>query len=100
RKFAHVAGGPVGARVVATTDGSFVYAAGADGVLRLARDLSVDGRLLPGRNLGSIGLLPDGPTLFALAGDASIEAVDAATGAPVGHVASHGYDRLVAVMPW
>jgi len=99
-KFGHVDGGPVGRRVVATTDGSFVYAAGADGVLRLARDLSVDGRLLPGRNVASIGLLPDGRTLFALEADGSIEAVDTATGTVVGDVPSHGWDRLVAVMPW
>ena len=99
-KFGHVDGGPVGRRVVATTDGSFVYAAGADGVLRLARDLSVDRRLLPGQNVVSIGLLPDGRTLFALDADGSIQAVDTTTGAVVGEVASHGYDRLVAVMPW
>ena len=69
-------------------------------MLRLARDLSVDGRLVPGRNVASIGLLPDSRTLFALEADGSIEAVDTATGAVVGDVASRGYDRLVAVMPW
>jgi hypothetical protein len=99
-KFGHVDGGPVGRRVVATTDGSFVYAAGADGVLRLKRDLSVDGRLLTGRTVTSIGLLPDGRTLFALEADGTIEAVDTATGAAVGELAGGGYDRLVAVMPW
>jgi len=99
-KFGHVDGGPVGRRVVATTDGSFVYAAGADAVLRLKRDLSVDGRLLGGRTVTSIGLLPDGRTLFALEADGTIEAVDTATGATVGEIAGGGYDRLVAVMPW
>jgi hypothetical protein len=96
-KFGHVDGGPVGRRVVATTDGSFVYAAGADGV-RLA-GTERDGRRCRA-SVASIGLLPDGRTLFALEADGSIEAVDTATGAVIGEIAGHGYDRLVAVMPW
>jgi hypothetical protein len=98
-KFGHVDGGPVGRRVIASPDGQTVFAAGADGVLRLARDLTVEGRLLEGTRVRSIGLPPDGRTLFGLRPDGTIVAVDAATGALVGEV-SGGFDRLVAVMPW
>ena len=100
-KFGHVDGGPVGRRVVASPDGSAVFAAGTDGVLRLKPDLSVDTTLLPRSTVSSIGLLPDGRTLFALLADGGrVVAIDAATGAPVGEVPGGGFDRLVAVVPW
>jgi hypothetical protein len=100
-KFGHIDGGPVGRRVVASPDGSRVFAASSDGVLRLAApELSVDGRLLEGTRIESIGLLPDGRTLFALTGDGRLLAVDAATGELVGEVPGGSYDRLVAVVPW
>jgi hypothetical protein len=100
-KFGHVEGGPVGRRVVASPDGSAVFAAGTHGVTRLKPDLSVDGTLLEGTAVSSIGLLPDGRTLFALLADGGrVVAVDAATGALVGELPGAGYDRLVAVVPW
>ena len=99
-KFGHIDGGPVGPRVVTTTDGSTVFAAGATGVVRLGSDLSVDGRLLEDVSIRGLGLLPDGATLFALLGDGRIVAVDAASGRLVGEVPGSGYDRLAAVVPW
>lgn len=100
-KFGHVDGGPVGRRVVASPNGSAVFAAGTDGVLRLGPDLSVDTTLLAGSGVASIGLLPDGRTLYALLADGGrVVAVDAATGAQIGEVPGGGYDRLVAVVPW
>jgi DNA-binding beta-propeller fold protein YncE len=102
-KFGHIDGGPVGRRVVASPDGSAVFAVGTDGVLRLAPDLSVEATLLKGSDVSSIGLLPDGRTLFALlGGDAGgrVLAIDVATGALVGELPGSGYDRLVAVVPW
>jgi hypothetical protein len=100
-KFGHVDGGPVGRRVVASPDGSAVFAAGTDGVLRLKPDLSVDTTLVAGSTVSSIGLLPDGRTLYALLADGGrVVAVDAATGARIGEVPGGGYDRLVAVVPW
>jgi hypothetical protein len=99
-KFGHVDGGPVGRRVIATATGQTVFAAGNDGVLRLNRDLTVDARLLQGTGVTSIGLVPDGRTLFALRGDGAIVAVDASTGQSVGEVPAGGFDRLAAVMPW
>jgi hypothetical protein len=98
-KFGHADGGPVGRRVIATTTGQTVFAAGPDGVLRLARDLTVEGRLLPGVRIESIGLVPDGRTLFALRADGAIVAVDTESGALVGELPAGGYDRLAAVMP-
>jgi hypothetical protein len=98
-KFGHADGGPVGRRVIATTTGQTVYAAGPDGVLRLGRDLTVEGRLLPGVRIESIGLVPDGRTLFALRADGAIVAVDTESGALVGELPAGGYDRLAAVMP-
>jgi DNA-binding beta-propeller fold protein YncE len=102
-KFGHVEGGSVGRRVVVSPDGSAVFAVGSDGVLRLAHDLSVEATLLPSMTVSSIGLLPDGRTLFALLGGdggGRVVAIDAATGAPVGDLPGNGYDRLVAVVPW
>ena len=99
-KFGHLDGGPVARRVIATATGQTVYAAGPDGVLRLGRDLTVEGRLLPGVRVESIGLVPDGRTLFALRGDGAIVAVDTSTGQLIGEVPAGGYNRLAAVMPW
>src|SRR5262249_39707831 len=99
-KFGHVDGGPVGRRVGATSAGQPVVAAGTDGVPGLKPDLTVDARLLTGTKLQSIGLVPDGRTLFALRDDGAIVAVDASTGEAVGEVAGGGFDRLAAVMPW
>jgi hypothetical protein len=99
-KFGHVEGGPVGRRVVATSDGARVFAAFSGGVLRLsAPDLAVDGRLLDGIAVEAIGLLPDGHTLFALTRDGRVVAVDAATGTLVGELPGGGYDRLAALVP-
>jgi hypothetical protein len=78
-----------------------VFAAFGGGVLWLnVDDLSVGGRLLEGTAVESIGLTPNGRTLFALTSAGKLIAVDAATGVLVGEVPGGPFDRLSAVMPW
>jgi hypothetical protein len=100
-KFGHIDGGPVGERVVASADGSAIFAAGPDGIVALAApELRVSGRFLAGTAVEGLGLEPDGETLFALLGSGHIVGMDSATGDVVGSVPGDGFDRLVAVMPW
>ena len=100
-KFGHIDGGPVGERVVASADGSAVFAAGPDGIVGLAApELTVAGRFLDGTAVQGLGLTPDGRTLFALLGSGRIVALDASTGELVGEVPGEGFDRLLAVVPW
>ena len=101
-KFGHQEGGPVGRRVVASPDGSTLYAAGAGGIVRIETGhLTVTGRLAEGAAIDALALTPDGSTLFALLhADGRIVKLDAASGTVVGQVPGDGFDRLVAVVPW
>ena len=101
-KFGHQEGGPVGRRVVASPDGSTLYAAGAGGIARIETGhLRVTGRLAEGAAIDALALTPDGSTLFALLhADGRIVKLDAASGTVVGQVPGDGFDRLVAVVPW
>jgi hypothetical protein len=100
-KFGHIDGGPVGERVVASVDGSAVFAAGPDGIVALAApELTVAGRFLDGTPVQGLGLTPDGRTLFGLLGSGRLVALDAATGELIGEVPGEGFDRLLAVVPW
>jgi DNA-binding beta-propeller fold protein YncE len=102
-KFGHQPVGPAGRRVIAAPDGSAVYAAGRDGIMRIATDgLTVEQRALPAVQVDAMALTPDGATLFALVREdgGGIARIDAATGTVLDWVAGDGYDRLVAVVPW
>lgn len=101
-KFGHQEGGPVGRRVVVSPDGSTVFAAGAGGIVRLeTKRLTATGTLLPGAAVDALALTTDGSTLYALLGaDGRIVKLDAASGELLGEVASAGFDRLVAIVPW
>jgi hypothetical protein len=101
-KFGHIEGGPVGRRVIVSTDGRMAYAAGAEGIVAIrTADLLGAGRYPTNSTVEAIGLTPDGSTIFALLGDGGrIVALDAATGKVIGAVAGKGYDRLLAIMPW
>ncbi len=101
-KFGHQEGGPVGRRAVVSSDGSALYAAGSGGIVRIASDdLTLTGTLLPGTAVDSLGLTPDGRTLYALvhAGGRILE-LDTASGEVIGRVPGDGYDRLLAIVPW
>jgi hypothetical protein len=93
--------GRVGRRVVATPDGSAVFAAGASGVVRIAMDdLGITARMLPGEVIDALALSPDGKTLFALRHvDGRIVRLDTASSRTLSPVPGEGFDRLVAVMP-
>ncbi len=66
-KFGHEEGGPVGRRVVASADGSMLYAAGSGGIVRIATDdLTTTGTFLEGSAIDALALTPDGETLYAL----------------------------------
>lgn len=101
-KFGHIAAGAVGRRVVATPDGSAVFAAGARGIVRIeTADLAVSHRSLQGGAIDAVAITPDGTTVYALVRDGGrIARIDAATGEVVGWAAGEGYDRLVGVVPW
>ena len=101
-KFGHDAGGPVGRRLVASPDGSTLYAAGSGGIVQIAvKDLKVTGTFLPGTAVDALGLTPDGRTLYALVhGAGRIVELDSESGARVGQVPGDGFDRLVAIVPW
>jgi hypothetical protein len=100
-KFGDRGVGPVGRRVLATPDGTAIFAAGATGIVRIAmNDLGVTARLLEGEPVDALALMPDGSTLFALRhGDRRIVKLDAASGGILGSVPGEGFDRLVAVVP-
>jgi hypothetical protein len=100
-KFGHQDGAPVGQQVVATPDGSTIFAAGATGIVRIAMDdLGVTARLLDGDAIDALALAPDGSTLFALRGaDGRIVRLDTASGRILAPVPGDGFDRLVAVLP-
>jgi hypothetical protein len=101
-KFGHEPGGPVGRRVVASPDGTVLYAAGSGGIVRIAaRDLVVNGTFLDGSAIDALALTPDGETLYALVhhGGRIVE-LDTASGRALGQVPGDGYDQLVAIVPW
>ena len=100
-KFGHGEIGPVGRRLVVSPDGTLLFAAGANGVTVIrTKDLVTVRQDLVGSAVDSLGITPDGRTLFALLRDARIVARDAATGRELGTVPGKGYDRLLAVAPW
>jgi hypothetical protein len=101
-KFGHEKSGAVGRRVVVSADGSMIYAAGSNGIVRIAAtDLAMSGSLIPGTAVDALGLTPDGRTLYALVHEGGrIVELDAASGEFVGRVPGDGYDRLVAIVPW
>jgi hypothetical protein len=100
-KFGHIDVGPIGRRVVASPDGSMVFAGGPDGVVAIrARDLTVVRRDLAGAAIDGLGIMPNGLALFALLRSGEIVALDASSGRQLGAVPGSGYDRLMAVAPW
>jgi hypothetical protein len=101
-KFGHSDVGPIGRRVVASPDGSMLFAAGRDGVAAIrTSDLGLARRDLGGAAVEALGLTPDGSLLFALLrGTGRIVALDAATGRVLGWVPGEGFDRFVAIGPW
>ena len=101
-KFGHEEGGPVGRRVVASADGSTLYAAGSGGIVRIAAtDLTMTGTFLEGSAIDALALTPDGETLYALVRQGGrIVELDTASGDVIGQVPGDGYDRLVAIVPW
>jgi DNA-binding beta-propeller fold protein YncE len=101
-KFGHEAGGPAGRRVVASTDGSTLYAAGSGGIVRIApKDLTVTGSFLAGSAIDALALMPDGGTLYALVHQGGrIVKIDTASGETLESGAGGGYDQLVAIVPW
>jgi hypothetical protein len=101
-KFGHGDLGPAGRRVVASPDGASVYAAGADGIVRLGtRDLDVEQRYLTGTAIDALAVTPDGSTIFALTRSGGrIARLDAASGAVDGWVGDGGFDRLLGALPW
>jgi hypothetical protein len=100
-KFGHQLTGPAGRRVVIASDGRMVYAAGANGIVRLSGDdLGVTGWLASGTAIDALAVTPDGKTIYALTRSGGrILMIDAATGAALGEVQGSGYDRLVAIVP-
>jgi hypothetical protein len=97
-KFGHGQVGAVGRRAVATSAGGTIVAGGRDGLVAIAtKDLSVEWRALPGEAVTSVGLSPDGSTVFALLGSGRILAVSSTDGSSLGAVPGEGYDRLLAV---
>jgi len=97
-KFGHGQVGAVGRRAVATSAGGTIVAGGRDGLVAIAtKDLSVEWRALPGEAVTSVGLSPDGSTVFALLGTGRIVAVSSTDGSSLGAVPGEGYDRLLAV---
>ena len=101
-KFGHDVGGEVGRRIVASPDGSVIYAAGAGGIVSLATsDLSLKSRFLEGVPVDAMAVTVDGGTIYALVrAGGRIVRLDAGSGKIVGEVPGSGYDRLAAVVPW
>ena len=100
-KFGHAEVDPVGRRVVATPDGSAVFAAGAGGIVRLESErLTVVGRFLEGTAIEALALTENSTSLYALTDDGRILQVDAESGEVVGQVPGEEYDRLVAMDSW
>lgn len=101
-KFGHEAGGPVGRRVIASADGSTLYAGGSRGIVRIAvDDLTMTGTFLEGSAIDALALTPDGGTLYVLAHQGGrIVELDAASGEVIGRVPGDAYDQLVAIVPW
>ena len=101
-KFGHGVAGSVGRRIVATPDGTAVFAAGAGGIVRInTADLTVTGRSLEGMAIDAIAMTPDGSSLYALVREGGrIARIGVATGKVLGWAAGEGYDRLVGIIPW
>jgi len=100
-KFGHGEVGPVGRRVVASPDGTLLFAAGANGITAIrTRDLTAARHDLAGSAIDSLGITPDGTVLFALVRGGTIVALDARTGRDLGTVPGVDYERLLAVAPW
>jgi DNA-binding beta-propeller fold protein YncE len=100
-KFGHNDAVTAGQRVVMARNGSALYAAGSNGVVRLGPDdLTVLGRLLPGVAVTTLAVTNDRTRLFTLTGDGRILEVDLATESVVRAVEGGPFDRLVAVVPW
>lgn len=100
-KFGHAEVDPVGRRVVATPDGSAVFAAGAGGIVRLESErLTVVRRFLEGTAIEALALTENSTSLYALTDDGRILQLDAGTGEVLGQVPGEGYDRLVAMDSW
>jgi hypothetical protein len=100
-KFGHGEVGQVGRRLVVSPDGTRLFAAGTNGITVIrTKDLVTVRQDLAGSAVDSLGITPDGVTIFALLRDATIVARDAATGRELGTVPGHGFDRLLAVAPW
>lgn len=101
-KFGHQETGPVGRRVVASPDGSTLFAAGAGGIVQIETDrLTATGTLVKGASVGALAVTPDGGSVYALLQDGGrIVKVDVASGEIVGNVPGDGFDRLVAIVPW
>lgn len=101
-KSGHESVAGAGRRVVAAPDGSAVFAAGRDGVVRIATaDLTIEHRAMAGQQIDAIALTPDGKTLFALVRDGGgrVARIDASTGRILDWLDGDGYDRLVGVLP-
>jgi hypothetical protein len=87
--------------VVATPDGSSVFAAGTGGIVRLdSEGLAVVGRFVEGTSIEALALAEDATSLYALTGDGRILQLDADTGELLGQVPGEDYDRLVAMDSW
>lgn len=101
-KFGHQETGPTGRRVIVAPDGATIYAAGANGIVRLSsRDLGVVGTLAAGTAIDSLAITRDGRTVYALTrSDGRILQIDTASGLVIGEVPGSGYDRLVAIVPF
>jgi hypothetical protein len=100
-KFGDRDAGPGGRRVIATPDGTAIFAAGATGIVRIAMDdLGVTARMLEGDAIDALAQTSDGSTIFALRhADGRIVRLDGASGRVLGQVPGQGFDRLVAVIP-
>ena len=101
-KFGHSEVGTVGRRVVASADGTTLFASGANGVTVIqTKDFGVVRHDLAGNAIDGLGVTPDGTILFALLrASGEIAALATADGTRLAPVPGHGYDRLLAVAPW
>jgi len=100
-KFGHSELGPVGRRAVVSPDGATLFAAGANGIAVIGtRELTSIRTDVAGVRVDSVGLTPDGRTLFALTAAGTIRIIDAGSGRDLGAVPGAAADRIVAVAPW